>query len=74
MNKRIIWTLVSLLMAVTLIIASCDTKTEEKTVEEDDEGKVVITETEVHLDEEKVEEEEEMVFYTEKRTNCLSSS
>ena len=57
MNKRIIWILVSLLMAVTLIIASCDTKTEETTVEEDDEGKVVITETEVHLDEGKTEEE-----------------
>ncbi|MBN2076842.1 MAG: ABC transporter substrate-binding protein [Dehalococcoidales bacterium] len=57
MYKRTIWILVSLLMAVTLIIASCDTKTEEKSVEEDDEGKVVITETEVHLDGEKVEEE-----------------
>jgi peptide/nickel transport system substrate-binding protein len=57
MNKRIIWMLVSFLMVVTLIIASCGTETEEKTIEEDDEGKVVITESEVHLGEEKVEEE-----------------
>ena len=45
--KKLIWVLVSCLMALSLIIASCETK-ETTTVEEEDEGptEVVITETE----------------------------
>ena len=60
MNRRIIWMLVSVLMVVTLIIASCGTETEEGKTEEEEEGKVVITETEVRLDEGKTDEGEKV--------------
>ena len=45
-HKKLLWVLVSCLMALSLIIASCDTQETAK-VEEEDEGpaEVIITET-----------------------------
>jgi peptide/nickel transport system substrate-binding protein len=43
--KKILWVLVSCIMALSLIIASCDTQETAK-VEEEEDGKVIITETE----------------------------
>jgi peptide/nickel transport system substrate-binding protein len=54
MKKRIIWLVVSVLMVLSLIIASCAPKEEEAKVTEE-EGQVIITE------EEREEEEEEVV-------------
>ena len=45
--KKIVWLVLCCLMALTLVISSCDTTTTEKTVEEDEGDDVVkITETE----------------------------
>jgi peptide/nickel transport system substrate-binding protein len=57
MAKKVVWILVSCLMVLSLVIASCGPKEEEKAkVTEEEEGKVVITEQETG---EKVEEKEE---------------
>lgn len=45
MMKKLVWLVVSCLMVLSLILASCSTTTTETKTEEDD-GKVVITETE----------------------------
>jgi peptide/nickel transport system substrate-binding protein len=52
-KKRIIWLAVSLLMALSLVIASCgQAAVEEKEEEEEEEGQVVITKEEVEEEEE----------------------
>jgi ABC-type transport system substrate-binding protein len=44
--KKFLWVLVSCLMALSLIIASCETKETTKVEEEEEDGKVIITESE----------------------------
>ena len=46
MKKKIIWTMISGLMVLTLILASCETKTEERITEDDTDDVVKITESE----------------------------
>ncbi|HEY96012.1 MAG TPA: ABC transporter substrate-binding protein [Dehalococcoidia bacterium] len=46
MKKKIIWMMISGLMVLTLILASCETKTTEKTTEDDTDDVVKITESE----------------------------
>lgn len=60
-KKKVIWLVVSCLMALSLIVASCGTAVEEEKEEEEEEGKVVITEEEKEKEEEEVVVEEEMV-------------
>ncbi len=47
MKKKILWILVSCLMVLSLVIASCGPKVEEEAKEEEEEGQVVITKEEV---------------------------
>jgi len=56
MLKKIVWLLVSCIMVLSLLIASCETAEEKKVEEEEGPGTVVITETETGG---AVEEEEE---------------
>lgn len=59
MKKRIIWMLVSCLMVLSLLVASCGTKEiEEKEEEEEGEAKVIIKEEEKEKEEVEVVEEE----------------
>lgn len=46
MNKKIIWMMISSLMAFILILSSCETQTTEKTTKDETEDVVKITESE----------------------------
>ena len=46
MKKKIIWMMISGLMVLTLILASCETETAERTTEDDTDDVVKITESE----------------------------
>jgi peptide/nickel transport system substrate-binding protein len=58
-KKKIVWAVVSCLMVLSLVIASCGTAEKEKVTQEEGEGKVVISEKE-----QEVGEEEEVVKTT----------